>query len=117
MPVLLTVVREAAEPRPWSAARTLIFRNARALWEIEASERTDVTQRTADLAARGLLIPTLGADDLDVDPSRCGLAGSPTKVHRVAAVVLDRAGRQRVEPTREGLRALLAELRETRILG
>lgn len=121
LPVLLTVVKDAAEPRPFSAKRVMAKKNARSLIEIE--KMTDensllYTDRLVDeYKSRNLFISTFTADDLDANPDRCGLKGSPTRVHKIESVVLAGRDRQNVPPTREGLSHLISTLMRDHILG
>jgi electron transfer flavoprotein beta subunit len=120
LPVLITVAREAAEPRPPSIKRVLAYKRARTREQLEREAQepspADLGQLVKHWQSRGLLIPTLTADDLGVTPECCGSAGSPTKVYRIRSVVLSRTQRETIEPTREGLQRLIAALREDRIL-
>jgi electron transfer flavoprotein beta subunit len=56
-------------------------------------------------------------DELPVDPERCGLAGSPTKVYKIDSVVLAGGEHLNIEPTKEGLNKLIDKLMEDRIFG
>lgn len=58
-----------------------------------------------------------GLDDIKADLSWCGLAGSPTKVHRVQAIVLTKEGYTEIPPTEEGVRRLIRELVVDHTLG
>ncbi len=62
------------------------------------------------LKASGLLIEQWDLDVIHADLQRCGLAGSPTKVHRVQAIVLTKEGHTDVPPTETGIRQLIHEL-------
>lgn len=129
LPVLLTVPDSANVPRPPAARRLMKFKKARAPAEIEAElaaampqasphERAQELQRRCQaLEAQGLLITQWNLDDLGADPARCGLAGSPTKVHRVQSIVLAGGSYKEFPPTDEGVAALVAELIRDRILG
>ncbi len=64
-----------------------------------------------------LYIPTLTMDDLPVESSRCGLHGSPTKVHKVDSVVLAGGAHQKYQPSKEGMGLLVEKLMEDRIFG
>ncbi len=66
---------------------------------------------------RNLFIPTLTTDDLDVEVERCGLSGSPTKVHNVESVVLASGSHKKIEPTKDGLTQLIDELMNDHIIG
>ena len=54
---------------------------------------------------------------IEADLSRCGLAGSPTKVYRVQAIVLTKEGYTEISPTKDGIRQLIRELVTDRTLG
>ena len=121
LPVLLTVIKGAAEPRPFNAQRTMTFKKAMTRAELEklaqAKSSQEPEQLVRDYRARGLLIPTLGAEDLPIEIERCGLIGSPTKVHKIESVVLRGGQHERVEPTNDGLRRLVESLMQDHILG
>jgi electron transfer flavoprotein beta subunit len=121
MPVLLTVLKDAAEARPFSAKRLLAYKNAKSLMDIEKMVEGNSLLYTDKLIMeykeRNLFIPTITTDDLDVDVARCGLKGSPTKVHKVESVVLAGGNHIKVEPTREGLGSLIDQLMEDHIFG
>ena len=55
--------------------------------------------------------------DLKLDPERCGVAGSPTKVYKVESVVLSGGDQEMIEPTKTGLGKLIDKLMEDHILG
>ncbi|MCF7832625.1 MAG: electron transfer flavoprotein subunit beta/FixA family protein [Candidatus Marinimicrobia bacterium] len=91
LPVLLTVVKEASVPRPFRAKRVMAYKN---------------------------FIPQqLTTEDLDVDLERCGLPGSPTKVHKIESVVLSAGDHVSIEPTKEGLGLLIDTLMNDHIFG
>jgi electron transfer flavoprotein beta subunit len=121
LPVLLTVIKDAAEPRPFSAKRLMAFKHARSRAELEqlvkADSSLDLAALEADHIKRKRFIPTMSCDDLDVDRERCGLKGSPTKVKQVASVVLSGGGHQTVEPTKDGMAELIDRLNEDRVFG
>lgn len=121
MPVLLTVVKDAAEPRPFSARRVMMYKGAKSLMEIEKMAEGNSLlypdQLRHEYESRGLFITTLTMDDLRLDPGRCGVAGSPTKVYKVESVVLSGGDRRMIEPTKAGLGALINELMADHILG
>ena len=56
-------------------------------------------------------------DDLEADLGWCGLAGSPTKVHRVQSVVLTKEGYTEIPPTQEGIGRMIHELIVDHTLG
>jgi electron transfer flavoprotein beta subunit len=115
MPLLLTVLNEAATPRPFKAKSLMALKKARARIELETMLGSSASaEQLDDLVAtyrdKGLYIQTLGCDDLGVEPERCGIQGSPTKVYKVESVVLSGAGHEKFPPTSEGIGDLLDSL-------
>ena len=129
LPVLVTVIDTANHPRPLAARRMMRYKRAQIPTEIEADVKRDVPgaaddavqaevqRRAASLKERGLLIEQWNLDDIHADLERCGLAGSPTKVFRVQAIVLTKEGFTEIPPTEEGVRQLIHELVVDRTLG
>jgi electron transfer flavoprotein beta subunit len=129
LPVLITVMGGANQPRPPAAKRVMRIKRARTRAELASQLRSELpdasdqqrqadVQRRADaLRQRGLLMEQWDLDDIGADLSRCGLAGSPTKVHRIQAIVLKREGYAEIPPTEEGARRLIHELVVDRTLG
>ena len=105
LPLLMTVIETANEPRPPAAKRVLRYKRAQVLaeWPREvkaampeaADARAGRRGRRAGrpLSGRGLLVEQWDLDRISADLQRCGLAGSPTKVHRVQC---DRADQGRL---------------------
>jgi len=132
LPVLLTVVGEANEPRPRRAKRVARFKRARTRIEVREAialqldpEKGKPDPRLlderaaaplADLEARGLLIPVWAPADIAADPARCGAAGSPTKVKTIESIVLVAGEHKKVAPTKDGIAALMHELAEDHVL-
>lgn len=122
LPVLLTVVKGAKEPRPFSAKKIMIYKNAKTLLDLEkmANENSllyldELVQEYKD---KRLYIETFSTADLSkIDGTRIGLHGSPTKVHKVESVVLSGGEATKIEPTQEGLGSLIDELLNNHILG
>jgi len=80
-PVLLTVTSAANTPRYPNARRLLHF--------FRADLETRFTAQNLPTAqSNNWVIPLITADDLEIDLSRCGLGGSPTKVHKIKSIVL-----------------------------
>ena len=129
LPVLITVLETASQPRPPAARRMMRMKRARTRAELtgqlrgelpDASDEqreAEVRRRADALEQRGLLIEQWDLDDVGADLSRCGLAGSPTKVHRIQAIVLTKEGHTEIAPTEEGVRQLIHELVVDRTLG
>ncbi len=120
-PLLITVIKEAAVPRPFMAKRVMACKNARTLMELEKMVESNsllyIDTLKEEYMNKNLFIPTLTAGDLDVETARIGIAGSPTKVHKVESVVLAGSGHEQIEPTKEGLGSLIDKLMEDHIFG
>jgi electron transfer flavoprotein beta subunit len=129
LPVLVTVLETANQPRPLAARRVMRLKRARTPVEVAAEvkqqmpEASDeqrqaaVQRRVEELQSRGLLIEQWGLDEIGADLPRCGLSGSPTKVHRIQAIVLKKEGYTEIPPTEQGVRQLVHELVVDRTLG
>jgi electron transfer flavoprotein beta subunit len=115
LPLLITVVQEAATPRPFKAKSLMALKKARARTELEAMSEAsaaaeELDKLVATYTSKGLYIQTLDCDDLGVEVERCGIQGSPTKVYKVESVVLSGAGHEQFPPTSEGIGDLLDSL-------
>ena len=122
LPVLVTVMDTANQPRPEAARKVQRFKRARVQAEVASEVKAELSDASADqrdvetarrleqLAADGLLIQQWNLDHVSADLSRCGLAGSPTKVFRVQSIVLTKEGFTEIPPTEEGARQLIREL-------
>lgn len=121
LPALLTVIKGAAEPRPFRAKRAMTYKSARSLPELEAMTEANplvyIDQLKDEYLASGDFIRTFTRDELDVDIALCGLSGSPTKVHSVESVVLGESQHLQIKPTKDGMRTLVGKLKEDRIFG
>jgi electron transfer flavoprotein beta subunit len=129
MPVLITVIDTANEPRPPAARKVMLYQRARVKDEIAGEMKTKMADasdeekaaateaRIADLKSRNLLIDQWDLDFIGADIERCGLSGSPTKVYRVQSIVLTKEGFQEVAPTEAGVRQMIQELVVDRTLG
>ena len=121
LPVLITVLKDSAEPRPYSAKRVMACKGAKSLLELEKLAEGNsllyIDTLVYEYTQRLLFIPTLTAEDLHVDGARCGIKGSPTKVYAVESVVLGGSDPVRVENSKAGMNMLIGQLMEDRILG
>jgi electron transfer flavoprotein beta subunit len=129
LPVLVTVLETANQPRPPAARRVMRLKRARVPAEVATETKAEmpeagdeqlaaeVQRRTGALRQRGLLIEQWTLDDIGADLGRCGMAGSPTKVHRIQAIVLKKEGYTEIPPTEPGVRQLVHELVVDRTLG
>jgi electron transfer flavoprotein beta subunit len=121
LPVLITVIKDAAIPRPFRARRVMAFKNARSLVEIEKIVEGNSLLYLDDLKeeyiSRSLFIETLTMDELKIDQARCGLHGSPTKVFKIESVILGGGEHIKIEPTNEGMGILVEKLMDDHIFG
>ncbi len=121
LPCLVTVIKQAATPRPYSAKRLMACKNAKTLIDLEKMAEENsllyLDKLVDEYRSRNLFIDTLTADDLEVDAERCGLRGSPTRVYKIESVVLKGRERENIEPTRDGLAHLVDALHQDHILG
>jgi electron transfer flavoprotein beta subunit len=129
LPVLVTVLDTANAPRPPAARRLMKFKKARCRSEVEQAVSRELAGATDDdraaeasrrclaLAERGLLIEQWNLDDIGADLTWCGLAGSPTKVHRVQSIVLAGGAYREYAPTDDGVTRLVRELIEDHTIG
>lgn len=114
LPVLLTVLSTANNPRPPSVRRIMIYKKSRTRTELMGA--TQDYAETAALERSGLLIEEWGVNAIGADPARCGMAGSPTKVKKVESVVISPRDVKKVEPTQRGVASLVEELVAEHIL-
>jgi electron transfer flavoprotein beta subunit len=121
LPVLITVLKDAAFPRPFKAKRIMAYKNAKTLLELEkiteGNSLVYIDQLKEEYISKNLYIHTLTMDDLKIDPERCGVAGSPTKVYKVESVILAGGSHEIVPPTKEGLSSLIDHLLTDHVLG
>lgn len=120
-PVLITVIKDAATPRPFKAKRAMAYKNAKTLSELEQMTADNsllyIDTLLDDYKAKKLYIPTLTMDDLQIEEARCGISGSPTKVHKIESVVLAGGEHEKIKPTKEGLNTLIEKLMSDHIFG
>ncbi len=121
IPVLLTVLKESVDPRPFSAKRVMAFKGAKSLLDLEKMTEENsllyIDKLLNEYEEKGLLIKTITTDDLNVEADRCGIKGSPTKVYKVESVVLAGGNHAKVEPTKTGLSGLIDQLMTDHIFG
>jgi electron transfer flavoprotein beta subunit len=121
LPVLCTVIKDAADPRPFSAKRVMAFKSAKSLLDLEKAVEGNsllyIDKLVDEYTSRSLFIPTLTMDDLRLDPSRCGIKGSPTKVFNIESVVLAAGNHIRIQPSKAELGLLVDQLMQDHIFG
>jgi electron transfer flavoprotein beta subunit len=123
LPLLLTVVPQANEPRPPAAKRLMRFKKA--MTPTEVVNRLQGQDNSPDKAGayfkqlkeKGLLITEWDADALALDSNRCGRSGSPTWVKKIERVVLMGGEYKSFPPTDEGVGQLIRELIEDHTFG
>ena len=107
LPILLTVLDTANEPRVPRARQLMKCKFAKCRLEVEAAAKEDgsidVDAVCKDLENRGLLIKQWDLKFLEADMQWCGRDGSPTKVHRIQSVVLAAKETKEVQPTQEAV--------------
>lgn len=129
LPALLTVLDIANLPRPAAARRVMQNKRARARDEVlreinaqmpdasDSQKEAELEKRVLAVQVRGLLIETWDLDGLKADLQWCGMAGSPTKVHRIQSIVLTKEGHTEIPPNEEGVRRMIHELIVDHTLG
>lgn len=123
LPVLVTVMETANNPRPFAIKRIMKFKKARSEGEIggevkaSGADESEITTRCDALKAKGLLIESWNLDDIEADLQWCGMSGSPTKVNRIQSVVLAGGEYHEIEPTEEGIAGLVGELIQDHTVG
>ena len=129
LPVLITVLDTANEPRPPAARRVMYHKRARTRAELfgEAKAKlpkaekdeleAEVERQAETLRPRGLMMEQWDLTDIEADLQWCGLHGSPTKVHRIQSIVLTKEGYTEIPPTEAGVRQLVSELVKDHTLG
>jgi electron transfer flavoprotein beta subunit len=129
LPILLTVLDSANETRPAAAKRVMRFKHARSAGEItnevaanmpaasSAEKEAEAARLLEKLRAAGLRIEQWSLDDVAADLRRCGMSGSPTKVHRVQSIVLTKEGYTEIPPSEEGVGRMIHELVVDHTLG
>jgi electron transfer flavoprotein beta subunit len=129
LPVLITVLETAVEPRPPAARRVMKYKRVRTPVELvtaakaaqpdaaAAAHEAEAERQAETLRMRGLLLDQWNLDDIEADLTWCGLHGSPTKVHRVQSIVLKKEGYTEIPATDDGIRQLIRELVVDHTLG
>lgn len=122
LPVLLTVIGEANEPRVPVAGRLMKYKKARSPVEIEMQVKRDnpnaadselkqlAQRKISELEEKGLLIKQWNLDFIGADLQWCGRDGSPTKVHRIQSVILTARESKTIEPSEQGVADMIHEL-------
>jgi electron transfer flavoprotein beta subunit len=117
LPVLLTVMDTANEPRPFIAKKLLKYRKAACEFGLHNllpryPGLQDAAELKDHLRQRGLLIEMWSLEDINADPQQVGFAGSPTMVKKIESISLTGKGFKKIDPTDEGIKEFVAELIE-----
>lgn len=110
LPLLLTVIDLANEPRAPAAKKLMKYKNARSNAELGDGQ-------SGALKSKGLLIKQWDLNDLKADLTWCGREGSPTKVHRIQSVVLEAKESKEVEPNSPAIAEMVHELIDEHTIG
>ena len=128
LPVLLTVIGAANEPRVAAARKMMKYKKAQTPIEVEQkikaenphADEADINElvghKCNKLEEKSLLIKQWDLDFLDADLSWCGQSGSPTKVHRIQSVVLAAKESKSVDPNNKGISDMIHELIEDKTI-
>ena len=128
LPVLLTVINTANEPRVAAARRMMKYKKALTqveIWQKIKAENPDadksdieklVEHKSSELEKVNLLIKQWNLDDLEADLQWCGQSGSPTKVHRIQSVVLAAKESKGIEVTEKGIADMIHELISDKVI-
>ena len=128
LPVLLTVIGDANNPRVAAARKMMKNKNTLTPIEVEQKIKAEnpdaepadikelVEHKCGQLAEKGLLIKQWDLDTVEADLSWCGQSGSPTKVHRIQSVVLAAKESKEIEPTEKGVSDMIHELISDKII-
>ena len=121
LPVVLTVLDTANEPRVGRARQMMKCKAAKCRMEVEAIAKEDdcidVDATCEALEEKGLLIQQWDLDFLEADMQWCGREGSPTKVHRIQSVVLAAMDTKDIEATPAGISGMIHELIQDHTIG
>jgi electron transfer flavoprotein beta subunit len=99
----------------------MAYKNAKSVLDLEKMAEENsllyADKLIHEYKEKNLLINTFTMDDLSLDLQRCGISGSPTKVHKVESVILKGGNQVKVEPTKAGLNKLVEQLMTDHIFG
>ncbi len=104
-PVLLTVTHAANTPRYPNALNMLKYFKTQLKTDSPHAENT-----AAENNDTLYTVPVLSADNLGIHPDKCGLNGSPTKVHKIKSITLAGGNLKLYENTPGGVMGLVKEI-------
>jgi electron transfer flavoprotein beta subunit len=112
LPVLLTVIAEANEPRSPSAKRVMLYKNIGC--KTEESYSDSYLQEACTHCKH---IKQWSTEEIKADIKLCGLSGSPTKVKNIQNVVLTARDTRMLNDADAEIGALMHELIAEHIIG
>lgn len=113
LPILLTIVAEANEPRSPGAKRVMAFKNIASRKNISYDEAY-LNFQPSELNG---FIKEWNVEDINADPQQCGLSGSPTKVKKIQNIILTVEDTKIIPNTEIGINNLVKELIDDHIIG
>jgi len=126
LPALLTITGEANDPRPPSSRLVMTYKHADAelhrpyddsyLDPEDAGAEVCMIDRHGRPVCRARIV-LWDIEAVEARRDQVGLRGSPTRVKKITSVQLSPGEAMMVEPTDEGVTALVRELTEEHILG
>jgi electron transfer flavoprotein beta subunit len=103
LPVLMTITDTVNSPRYANASKMLKY--------FKSNIASEIPENELELAEKsGRIIPLVTNDMLELEPERCGLKGSPTKVHNIKSITLTGGDLQMYGAENEGIKALIREI-------
>jgi electron transfer flavoprotein beta subunit len=117
--ILRTAVggRRFLAPTPAVGVRNQKAEDRKQKSEINEEEIKKLVEQQCDkLQQKGLLIKQWDLNFIGADLNRCGLSGSPTKVHRIQSVILAAKESKEIQPTDEGIADMIHELIEDKVI-
>ena len=115
LPAVLTVNYSAPAVRPQNARLIMKYKHSMTSSEMRANEHS--LSATLASARDYLQIVEWSASDIECDETQLGLAGSPTKVKDVQAVVFQAKESKRLTSSNEAVKELMVELMASHTLG
>lgn len=114
LPLLLTVDGTAAACRPCNAYRMLRFHRAAIPTEQATADYRYKQSLSSDEA---LVLKEWSLADINGDATRCGLAGSPTKVRKVENIIFQAKESKRFSANDDDIKSLVDELLANHTIG
>jgi electron transfer flavoprotein beta subunit len=116
LPCLMTVHGSSPDCRSRIAKKVMQYKYARTKTEL-GSRGTDESLIQLHKKRPYLTIPEWGVEDIDANPDKIGLAGSPTKVKSVESIVLTASETKVLSDSDEDVEEMIKELIENHTIG